>query len=135
MIWNLGSAEVMLSFLKSFVCIIHICIFLYVLQVLCCLQHSANSCRWLFTVDLWAYSGNGGGVFVLGLSFSLQPADGHSLYSSEIIKGPILILKASFIIKSWKRVQYVQAWGSTDGCRHFASGCLCLIDSCTYGPK
>lgn len=34
---------------------------------------------------------------MLGLSFSLQPADGHSLYSSEIIKGPILILKASFI--------------------------------------
>lgn len=103
---NLGSAEVKLSFLKSFICIIHICIFLYVLPVLCCLQRSANSCRWLFVVDLRAYSGNGGGVFVLGLSFSLQLADGHSLYSSEIIKGCILILKASFINKilEWSAV-------------------------------
>lgn len=37
---------------------------------------------------------------MLGLLFSLQLADGHSLYSSEIIKGPILILKASFIKKN-----------------------------------
>lgn len=100
---NLGSAEVMLSFQKIFVHIIHtkcqICIFLYILQVLCCLQRSANSCRWLFTVDLWAYSGNGGGVFVLGLLFSLQLADGHGIYSSEIIKRPVLILKAYFINK------------------------------------
>lgn len=62
------------------------------------LQRSANSCRWFLIVDLWAYSGNGGGV--LCLLYSLPVRDGHRIFFYEFIKRPVLILKA---IKSWNR--------------------------------